>query len=129
MTSLLSVRFKWLLDKDYKSFGLDFKTYIMITMMVSFSTMIKAVYNYHVRHRSSLRPMFSLSTFVLVFCWALLIVCKVVVYVICFINTPALIFIPGAISRNLYRGHLKTTFLKIAYLTGLNVFSRFHLDP
>ena len=94
VTSLLSVRFKWLLDKDYKSFGLDFKTYIMITMMVSFSTMIKAVYNYHVRHRSSLRPMFSLSTIVLVFCWALLIVSKVVIYVICFINTPALIFIP-----------------------------------
>ena len=88
------MRFQWLLEKDYKSFGINFKTYVVLVMIMLFSTMVHAIHKYHVRYRRSLRPIFSASTFVSVFCWALLIMSKVLVYVICFINTPGLIFMP-----------------------------------
>ena len=88
------MRFQWLLEKDYESFGINFKTYVLLVMIMSFSTMVHAIHKYHVRYRRSLRPIFSASTFVSVFCWALLIMSKVLVYVICFINTPGLIFMP-----------------------------------
>ena len=94
ITCLLIVRFQWLIEKDYKSFGLDFKTYIIFTMTVSFLTMIHAIYKYHNRHRRSLRPMASLATPILLVTWSMLITTKVFVYVICFINTPGLFFVP-----------------------------------
>ena len=94
ITCLLIVRFQWLIEKDYKSFGLDFKTYIIFTMTVSFLTMIHAIYKYHNRHRRSLRPMASLATPILLVTWSMLITTKVFVYVICFINTPGLFFAP-----------------------------------
>ena len=94
ITCLLLVRFQWLVEKDFKSFGIDFKTYIIITMTVSFLTMLHAIYKYHNRHRKSLRPKASLGTPLLLFTWSLLIVTKVAVYVIAFINTPGFFFVP-----------------------------------
>ena len=97
VTCLLTVRFHWLLEKDYKSFGLNFQTYIILTMAISFVTMIHAIYKYHKRNRRSLRPMASLATPVLLITWSLLITMKVFVYVICFINTPGLFFVPAIV--------------------------------
>jgi hypothetical protein len=94
VTCLLIVRFHWLVEKDYKSFGINFETYIIITMTISFLTMIHAIYKYHNRHRRSLRPMASMATPVLLLTWSLMITMKVFVYVISFINTPGLFFIP-----------------------------------
>ena len=95
ITCLLIVRFQSLLEKDYKSFGINFETYILITMTVSFLTMIHAIWKYHNRHRRSLRPMASLATPILLFTWSMLITTKVFVYVVCFINTPGFFFIPA----------------------------------
>ena len=94
VTCLLIARFHWLVEKDYKSFGINFQTYIILTMTVSFLTMIHAIYKYHTRHRRSLRPMATLATPVLLITWSLLIIMKVFIYVICFINTPGLFFVP-----------------------------------
>ena len=94
VTCLLIARFHWLLEKDYKSFGINFQTYILLTMTISFLTTIHAIYKYHNRHRMSMRPMASLATPVLLIAWSLLITMKVFVYVICFINTPGLFFVP-----------------------------------
>ena len=94
VTCLLIVRFQWLVEKDFKSFGIDFKTYIVVSMMVSFFTMIHAIYKYHNRHRRSLRPKASLATPLLLFTWSILIVTKVFIYVIAFINTPGFFCVP-----------------------------------
>ena len=98
VTCLLIVRFHSLLEKDYKSFGINFETYIIITMTVSFLTMIHAIWKYHNRHRRSLRPMASLATPILLFTWSMLITTKVFVYVVCFINTPGFFFIPALLT-------------------------------
>ena len=94
VTCLLITRFHWLVEKDYKSFGINFQTYIILTMTVSFLTMIHAIYKYHTRNRRSLRPMATFATLVLLLTWSLLITMKVFIYVICFINTPGLFFVP-----------------------------------
>ena len=94
ITCLLIFRFQWLVEKDFKSFGIDFKTYIILTMIVSFLTMIHAIHKYHKRHRASLRPMTGLGAPLLLCMWTLLIVTKVIVYVIGFINTPGFFFVP-----------------------------------
>ena len=94
VTCLLVVRFQWLLDKDYKSFGFNFQTYIILTMSVSFLTMLHTVHKYHTRYRRALRPIANISTALLIFSWALLIFTKLTVYVVSFINTPGLFFEP-----------------------------------
>ena len=94
ITCLLIFRFQWLIEKDFKSFGINFKTYIIATMMISFLTMLHAIYKYHNRYRRSLRPMASLSTPILLFTWSILIMTKVSIYVIAFINTPGFFFVP-----------------------------------
>ena len=94
ITCLLIFRFQWLVEKDFKSFGIDFKTYIILTMIVSFLTMIHAIYKYHSRYRRSLRPTTQLGTPLLLFTWTLLIITKVSVYLIAFINTPGFFFVP-----------------------------------
>ena len=97
ITCLLIFRFQWLVEKDFKSFGIDFKTYIILTMIVSFLSMIHAIYKYHNRYRRSLRPMTNIGTPILLFTWTLLIVSKIIVYVIAFINTPGFFFVPALI--------------------------------
>ena len=97
ITLILIIRFKWLVEKDFKSFGVNFKTYVIGTMFISFVTMLHAILKYHNRHRRSLRPMASLGTPILLFMWSSMIVTKVMVYVIAFINTPGLFFVPVVI--------------------------------
>ena len=93
-TCLLIIRFPHLLDKDLKSFGIDFKTYIILTMVVSFPTMLYAIHRYHNRYRESLHPKTRLDTPFLVIIWTMLIVTKVVISDVAFVNTPGLIFLP-----------------------------------
>ena len=73
ITIILIIRFDWLVEKDFKSFGINFKMYIIGTMLVSFSTMLMAVMKYHNRHRRSLRPMASLGTPILLLIWSSMI--------------------------------------------------------
>eukprot|EP00092_Neocalanus_flemingeri_P033785 GFUD01036733.1.p1 GENE.GFUD01036733.1~~GFUD01036733.1.p1 ORF type:complete len:485 (-),score=53.95 GFUD01036733.1:343-1797(-) len=97
VTSLLLVRFQWLLEKDFRSFGINFNTYIIATMTVSFLSLLHAIFKYHNRHRRSLRPLASLGTPLLLFAWSMLVVTKVFVYVVAFINTPGFFFVPAFI--------------------------------
>ena len=94
ITLLLLIRFQSIVEKDFKSFGINFQTYIIIAMVISFLTMLHAIYKYHHRFRSSLRPKASLGTALLLITWSMLIVMKVVTYVIAFINTPGLFCVP-----------------------------------
>ena len=94
ITFLLLIRFQSLVEKDFKSFGIDFHTYIIIAMVISFLTMLHAIYKYQHRFRSSLRPKASLGTALLLITWSMLIVMKIFTYVISFVNTPGLFWVP-----------------------------------
>ena len=92
---ILLFRFQWLVTKENSpSIGLTFQMYILSVMALSCFSMITALLKYHNRGRKSLRKMFSLPTASLVFLWILVLMIKVIVYVVGFINSPGLFWIP-----------------------------------
>ena len=65
---------------------------------------------YHRRYRTGVRPIFTAGTAVLLLAWTLLICTKLLVYLVCFANTPGLIFVPALI-KMLLAYSLYTCFL------------------
>ena len=95
MQGILLSRFDWLVKKDdFASFGINFKVYVACVMGISFVTMVHALLTYHNRSRRSLRKIFSLHTASLVSFWTILLVIKVGVYVLGFMNNPGLFWVP-----------------------------------
>ena len=93
--TILILRFKWLVDKvELSSFGISFKTYVIITMIISLISMIHGILRYHNRRRESLRPMFNVGNLLLLLMWSSILLTKLSVYVVGFLNTPGLIFLP-----------------------------------
>ena len=75
------MRFDWLVKKDdFNSFGLKFHIFVVAAMCVSFFSMVKAVLAYHNRTRESLRMMFSLSSFLTVLMFLIILSAKIIVY-------------------------------------------------
>ena len=96
--SVLLSRFGWLIKNDsLSSFGVDFKTFIAISMSISFLTMVLALLKYHARSRESLRPQFAVSNILVFLMFVLILVTKVAIYVVGFQNTPALFCVPALI--------------------------------
>ena len=92
---MLLSRFGWLIKNDsLSSFGVDFKTFIAISMCISFFTMVLALLKYHTRARESLRPKFAVSNILVFLMFVLILVTKVAIYVVGFQNTPALFWVP-----------------------------------
>ena len=95
--SLLLIKFTWLLKGDdvkLKFLGISFRTYMVITMIISFSSMLPAVLKYHKRNRENLRPMTSIATIAILMVWIAVILTKVSVFILGFQNTPGLLFVP-----------------------------------
>ena len=95
--SLLLIKFTWLLKIDnvkLKFLGISFQTYMVITMIISFVSMLPAVLKYHKRNRENLRPLTSIATMVILMVWISVILTKVAVYILGFQNTPGLLFVP-----------------------------------
>ena len=96
--SVLLSRFGWLIKNDsLSSFGVDFKTFIAISMSISFLTMVLALLKYHTRARESLRPKFAVSNLLVFLMFVIILVTKVAIYVVGFQNTPALFWVPALI--------------------------------
>ena len=92
---VLLSRFQWLIDtKDFSSFGLSFLVYVIISLGISFFSILPALLSYHNRGRESLREKFSFHTAALIICWIILLVTKAVIYVFGFLNNPGLFWIP-----------------------------------
>ena len=92
---ILLFRFQWLVTKENSSsIGFTFQMYILSVMALSCFSMITALLKYHNRGRKSLRKMLSLHTASLVFLWILVLMIKVIVYVVGFINSPGLFWVP-----------------------------------
>jgi len=97
---ILILRFQWLVSKpDIKgfgfSFGVSFKTYMLVTMGISFfSGIIPALFTYHRRNRENVRPYASLSSVFIILMWNLVFITKLLVYIIGFQNTPILFWVP-----------------------------------
>ena len=92
--SILLFRFRWLIQKDFKSFGINFQTYVIISMSISFVSMVLAIRKYDNRYRTNLRPMVSFRSVLQIVFWTCLVLTKLCVYILGFLNTPGLFFVP-----------------------------------
>merc|ERR1719490_328019 len=63
-------------------------------MGLSFFTMLSALIKYNNRGRKSMRKMFSLQTASTLLLWITLLVIKVAIYVVGFMNSPGLFWVP-----------------------------------
>ena len=92
---VLLSRFQWLIDtKDFSSFGLSFLVYVIISLGISFFSILPALLSYHNRGRESLREQFSFHTAALIIFWIVLLLTKIVVYIFGFLNNPGLFWVP-----------------------------------
>merc|ERR1719370_706864 len=96
--SVVLLRLRALIQTDYsKYFGISFEYVIIISMVASIFSIFTTFWSYHIRSKQYFRQAVSSSTFLQVITWIALITTKLVVYVIAFINFPALFFIPVVI--------------------------------
>ena len=93
--SVVLLRLKSLIQTDFfKYFGISFEYVIIISMVASVFSIFATFWSYHTRSKQCFRQPFSLSTLLQLVTWILLIATKLFVYVIAFINFPALFFVP-----------------------------------
>ena len=124
--------------EDFKSFGIDFSSYIIISMSITFATMMYAIMKYHNRTRENLRPAFSVSSLMMLLVWTLVLTTKVSVYIVGFLNTPGFIFVPIVVRifasacllhkfvpvyRNIEHHH-KLVYLLISFLVPVSIPTR-----
>ena len=96
--SIVLLRLRALIQTDYfKYLGISFEYVIIISMVASIFSIFTTFWSYHIRSKQYFRQAVSSSTFLQVITWIALITTKLVVYVIAFINFPALFFIPVVI--------------------------------
>ena len=96
--SVVLLRLRALIQTDYsKYFGISFEYVIIISMVASIFSIFTTFWSYHIRSKQYFRQAVSSSTFLQVITWIALITTKLLVYVIAFINFPALFFIPVVI--------------------------------
>ena len=88
------LRFRWLVKKDFSSFGINFQTYVIVSMTISFVTMVLAIRKYANRFRANLRSTASLRTVLEIVFLTSLVLTKLCVYIIGFLNTPGFFFVP-----------------------------------
>ena len=93
--AILLFRFQWLVNKDdFSTLGFSFQVYVTSVMGLSFFTMLSALLKYNNRGRKSMRKMFSLQTASTLLLWITLLAMKVTIYVIGFMNSPGLFWVP-----------------------------------
>ena len=93
--AVLLFRFQWLVNKeDFSTLGFSFQVYVTSVMGLSFFTMLSALMKYNNRGRKSMRKMFSLQTASTLLLWITLLAMKVTIYVIGFMNSPGLFWVP-----------------------------------
>ena len=93
--AILLFRFQWLVNKDdFSTLGFSFQVYVTSVMGLSFFTMLSALMKYNNRGRKSMRKMFSLQTICVLLSWIVLLAIKVAIYVVGFMNSPGLFWVP-----------------------------------
>lgn len=93
--SVVLLRLKALIQTDFfKYFGISFEYVIIASMVASVFSIFATFWSYHSRSKQHFRQAVSSSTFLQLITWILLIATKLLVYVVAFINFPALFFIP-----------------------------------
>ena len=103
---ILILRFQWLVSKpDINSFGFSFgvtfRTYLLITMGISFFFgIIPALFTYHKKNRENLRSFTSMSGVLIVIMWNCIFFTKLFVYIIGFQNTPIFFLDPSFYSHS-----------------------------
>ena len=133
---ILLIRFDWLVKKDdFDSFGVNFQAFVVISMTISFCTMLKAVLSYHNRTREALRPMFSMNNLFTVIMFAVILVSKTIVYMFGFQNSPGLFFVPVIVkigiswilltafepSFSALLAHERLTYLLVSFLVPISI--------
>ena len=115
--SVVLLRLKTLIQTDYFNyFGISFEFIIMLSMVLSILSLFTTFWSYHTRSKQRFRRLLSSSTFLQLVTWILLIITKLAIYVISFINFPGLFFIPVVIQF----------FVTLMVLTWTNVSPSFH---
>merc|ERR1719410_3122086 len=93
--SVVLLRLKTLIQTDYFNyFGISFEVIIMLSMVISVLSLFTTFWSYHTRSKQRFRRLLSTSTFLQLVTWILLIITKLAIYVISFINFPGLFFVP-----------------------------------
>ena len=93
--SVVLLRLRALIQTDYfKYFGISFEYVIIISMVFSIFSIFTTFWSYHIRSKQYFRQAVSAYTLLQLVTWILLITTKLIVYVVAFINFPALFFIP-----------------------------------
>merc|ERR1719410_241262 len=93
--SVVLLRLKTLIQTDYFNyFGISFEVIIMMSMVISILSLFTTFWSYHTRSKQRFRRLLSSSTFLQLITWILLIITKLAIYVISFINFPGLFFVP-----------------------------------
>jgi len=96
--SVVLLRLKTLIQTDYFNyFGISFEVIIMMSMVISILSLFTTFWSYHTRSKQRFRRLLSWSTFLQLVTWILLIITKLAIYVISFINFPGLFFVPVVI--------------------------------
>lgn len=93
--SVVLLRLKTLIQTDYFNyFGISFEVIIMMSMVISILSLFTTFWSYHTRSKQRFRRLLSSSTLLQLITWILLIITKLAIYVISFINFPGLFFVP-----------------------------------
>ena len=66
----------------------------MVSMSLAFACMLMAIRKYHIRTRENLRPMSSFNSLLMLLVWTVILVTKISVYILGFLNTPGFFFVP-----------------------------------
>ena len=66
----------------------------MVSMILAFASMLMAIRKYHNRTREHLRPMSSFNSLLMLLMWTVILVTRISVYILSFLNTPGFFFVP-----------------------------------